>query len=116
MIIRFKKMNLGKVYHGTCKAFVVYALQNNNLFGGPEISYTPDLAHAKMFANSWATQRGRSRLKEFFGAIPEEYSQGVIIEISKEDIKGLKKTMDAGAIEFVGKGPIELNENVGFKE
>lgn len=108
-----------KLYHGTCRAFVEYARQRENKFG-PEnsnIYLTPDLNHARMFAEGWNTDRGRKLLEEYFGKeLPIDYSNGVIFEYDAKELGKLEIGIDAGGIiEIIKeKGPIplgrELNE------
>lgn len=101
-----------QLYHGTCKAFVVYALQNRGKFGPEkeEVSFTPDLKHALIFAQSWGTERGLSRLVEYFGEqINSELAEPILLEFRTSGLNPLKYRLDCGKDEFyLEKGPVDI--------
>lgn len=114
---RMKKI-LEKLYHGTCKAFVAYAMQNSGKFG-PEfdrISFTPDIGYAQIFAESWKSTRGLRRLRECFGesidGMLEKLSEAVILEVDSNSLNGrgqLTYRSDCGNDEwYLERGPIDL--------
>jgi len=100
-----------KLYHGTCRAFIEYALRNGGKFG-PEndsISFTPNKEHAKMFAESWRKSSGIKRLEDYFGVgLSEEFLEPVILELDSSFFE-LSYRKDCEADEFyIEKGPINL--------
>lgn len=105
-----------KLYHGTCKAFVAYALQNDGRFG-PEfdsISFTPTIEYAKTFADSWKTSRGLARLQDYFGSsingMLSELSEPLILEVNSNALEGLKFRRDCGHEEYyLERGSIDVS-------
>jgi hypothetical protein len=112
LVLMVYKNEPQKLYHGTCKAFVELAKERGENFGpDDEIYLTPDLEHAKMFAESWNTDRGRKRLGEYFKELPKEYAESVILEFDQDKLGDLEKSLDAGgAIQFSKKGPLKLDK------
>ncbi|MGC9309816.1 MAG: hypothetical protein ACP5D2_03940 [Candidatus Nanoarchaeia archaeon] len=101
-----------RIYHGTCMAFVQLANEREGLFGPDydSVSFTPDINHARMFANSWQTSAGRARLAEMFGNIPEQLVQPVILTFNPSELGQLNQTLDGNAIEYyVERGPVQIN-------
>lgn len=99
-----------KLYIGTCRAFVEYAKQRGNQFG-PDgtMWFTPDLAYAQEYANSWKTKAGKTKLVEYFGEkLPEEYSQGIVLEWDTNDLGNLKEDSCWGQRELSRNGPVKL--------
>lgn len=104
-----------RLYHGTCKAFVAYAHQNNGKFGSElGISFTPSLGYAQVFAESWGTPRGLERLQEYFshsiGRMLSELSKPVILRVRKPVfLKGIRSKLDCGNEEYyLERGSIDL--------
>lgn len=116
-IFKDLKMNTPKkLYHGTCKAFVAYALQNEGRFGSycDRVSFTPNLEHALMYAESWQTDRGQKRLGSmilFTGEMQRrEFAEPVVLEFEAEKLGPLKYNNDCGADEYyVERGPVNLD-------
>ena len=105
-----------QLYHGTCKAFIVYALQRGGMFG-PEssISFTPALDYSRIFAESWKESRGLQRLRDFFGESIDgaigELCEPVILQFNAHDLGHLTYRMDCGGEEyFVERGPIDVHK------
>ncbi len=105
-----------KLYHGTCKAFIAYALQNKGRFGSEcdGVSLTPILEHARVFAESWKSQRGLARLRDYFldsidGAL-SELSEPVILEFNARLLGRLKYRLDCGEDEYYVKGQVDINK------
>ena len=103
---------IARLYHGTCLAFVELARQRGRRFG-PEnnsVSFTPDYGHARIFAEGWMTPAGRKILKKYFGDLPTEYTQPVILEFNPEKLGQLNQRDDCGHAEFfIEKGPVNLD-------
>jgi hypothetical protein len=114
MILFIYESKEEKIYHGTCRAFVEFAEQQGGKFGpkGRELYFTPDLNHAKMFANSWNTKRGIKLLKDYFGDLPKQYAEPVVLEYDQNSLGQLEKKLDAGAVEMVKKGPVQLGKRM----
>ena len=109
-------MNSEKLYHGTCKAFVAFALQNGGKFGPncDAVSFTPDLGYARMFAESWQTPLGRKRLEDYFGKVlGTEIFKPIVLEFNflrLERLYNLHYRDDCGAEEFfVEEGPVDIS-------
>lgn len=107
-----------KLYHGTCNAFVAYALQNGENLG-PDydaVSFAPNIEHAKTFARSWQTSAGRKRLEEFFGKnLKEEHFEPIILEIRSSSLGKLQYREDCGEDEFyVERGPVSISSAKGI--
>lgn len=106
----------GKLYHGTCRAFIEYALQNQGRFGPDydSVSFTPDYEHARMFAEQWKTDAGKEMLKQYFDLDDENLEQllePLVLEFDANNLGELKQREDGNAVEFyVERGPISLNE------
>ncbi len=107
----------GRLYHGTCKAFIVYALQNGGKFGSEyySVSFTPSLEHAQVFAESWKTSRGLVKLRDFFSesidGVIDELSEPIILEFNARLLGKLKYRLDCGEDEYyVERGPVDINE------
>lgn len=107
-----------KLYHGTCRAFVDYALQNGGQFG-PEydnVSFTPDLEHAKDFANGWQKPGGLELLTQHFQDINPDFAEPVILIFGSDALGELHYRKDCGKDEFyVEKGPVSLDGVREFK-
>jgi hypothetical protein len=105
-------VNNHTLYHGTCRAFVAHALQNNGRFGPnyDHVSFTPEYDHASDFAEDWNTDRGYKRLQEYFGeGVARELAEPVVLEFQKSQFSKLKFRKDGDADEFyVEKGPVQL--------
>lgn len=107
------KMKNSRLYHGTCKAFVLYALQNKGKFGPDydSVSFTPDVEHAREFAESWRTPAGLQRLAEYFGKnLKRDMTRPVILQFSKLRLGDLKYRTDGENVDefYVGRGPVSL--------
>ncbi|HJO14810.1 MAG TPA: hypothetical protein QGG70_02060 [Candidatus Pacearchaeota archaeon] len=111
-------MKIPKIlYHGTCKAFLAYALLDNAGNLGPDydsVSFTPDIEHATMFADSWQGQIGMNHLKKYFGEdISPELAESVLLKFEGSGLgkMGYKKDGDADEY-FVEKGPVNLKNKM----
>ncbi|MAH07179.1 hypothetical protein CMI38_02930 [Candidatus Pacearchaeota archaeon] len=111
-------MKIPKIlYHGTCKAFLAYAMLDNGGKLGPDydsVSFTPDIEHAKMFADSWQGEIGMNHLKEYFGDdISEELAEPVLLKFEGNGLgkMGYKKDGDADEY-YVEKGPVNLENKM----
>ena len=106
-----------KLYHGTCRAFVAYALQHKGRFGS-EIgtSFTPDLEHAKTFAGSWNKARGVQRLREYFDQsiddLLPELSKPIILQFEVNDLGCLRYRTDCGRDEYFVEGQVDINKAI----
>lgn len=102
-----------RLYHGTCKAFVAYAMQNGNQFGPDydRVCFTPQMDHAQMFAEDWQKPAGLERLRQYFGDnIDERLTEPVVLEFDRARLGKLGYREDGGADEFyVEKGPVSLD-------
>lgn len=104
-----------KLFHGTCRAFILLALERGGNFGPDynSVSFTPELAHARMFADSWRTQAGMRRLRDMFGNTNEELAEPVVLEFNQENLPNLQYKRDGPADEFyVERGPVALPQGV----
>ena len=104
------------LYHGTCKAFVAYALQNEGRFGleFDNVSFTPELDHAKAFAHGWSRPSGLQLLLEYFGQSIEDMlpalSEPVILQFKATDLGQLQYRNDCGRDEYyVERGPVDIH-------
>tara|TARA_Y100000310_G_C20641750_1_gene794338 strand:- start:815 stop:1129 length:315 start_codon:yes stop_codon:yes gene_type:complete len=99
------------LYHGTCKAFVKLASQYEGKFGPSDFMwFTPEIEHAKMFAESWQKARGLARLKQMFETeIDPSLAEPVVLEFSSERLRELVREDDAGAVAYRAMGPVEIN-------
>ena len=69
------------LYHGTCRAF----------------------------AEQWQTAEGRTRLEQYFGRLPVEYAEPVILEFDRTSLGTLGRRLDGDVEEFfVERGPVRL--------
>lgn len=104
-----------RLYHGTCRAFVEYALQNKGKFGPDQdsVSFTPEYEHARMFADSWQTPAGRERLRKCFenvGNSIEQCMEPVVLVFDPTKLPELKQRDDCGHVEFfLERGPVSLD-------
>jgi hypothetical protein len=108
------KMKLPKIlYHGTCKAFVIYAWENEGKFGSDcyNLCFTSNFDYAKMFAQEYKTAIGRKKLDEMFESVPFEFFyEPVILEFDSNKFNQLKIGDDCGNIEYyLDKGPVDIN-------
>ena len=100
-----------KLYHGTCKAFVKHALQNDSRFGPDHdnVSFTPDLEHAKDYAAGWQRPGGLELLAQFFLNVTLDLAEPVILVFDGAALGKLRYRNDCGNDEFyVEKGPVSL--------
>ncbi len=102
-----------KLYHGTCKAFVAYALQNEGKLGpcSDSVSFTPKLDHARMFSESWKTPAGLKKLEDCFGEVLDlKFSEPVVLEFDSSTLGKLHYRKDCEIDEFyVECGPIDIS-------
>ena len=102
-----------KLYHGTCEAFVEYAKQQGGRFGPSydTVSFTPDIEHAKSFADGWNTPRGVNRLKEMFESeVNPEHAKPVLLTFDKTKLGKLGFRYDGGEPEYyVRNGSVDLD-------
>jgi hypothetical protein len=100
-----------KLYHGTCKAFIVYAEQMGKQFGpDSEMCFAANKDHSIAFAASWKKDTGKSMLEQYFGEkLDERLSDPVLFEIDSSALGELHYRNDCGQDTFyIEKGPVEM--------
>jgi hypothetical protein len=112
---------LSILYHGTCRAFLAYALENKGLFGPEdgETSFTLDLDHAICFAEQWSNKKCNSKsLEKYFGKdIDKHLEEPIILEITTKDLD-FNYRDDCGKREYFLPHALNLNyvKQIYFKE
>jgi hypothetical protein len=107
------------LYHGTCRAFLAYALENKGMFGpeNGELSFTPEINHAVLFSEQWGRKYGVKNLENYFGEIDDHLREPIILEIEQKDLD-FKYRKDCGADEYFLKSSLDLSKvkRIYFKE
>lgn len=107
------------LYHGTCRAFLAYALENKGLFGPEEgeLSFTPEINHAIDFSEQWGSKYGVKNLEKYFGKIDNHLREPIILEIEKKDLN-FEYRNDCGADEYFLRHSLDLSKvkRIYFKE
>ena len=109
------------LYHGTCRAFLAYALENKGSFGPEhgETSFTPDLDHAIYFAEQWSNKKCNSKsLEKYFGEnIEKHLEEPIILEIMTKDLD-FNYRNDCGKREYFLPHALNLSyvKQIYFKE
>jgi hypothetical protein len=105
-----------RLYHGTCRAFLAYALENKGKFGpeNGEVSFSPNLGYSVNFAKQWKCSKN---LEDYFGEIEDHLREPIILEINQEDLN-LKYRNDCGNDEYFSNQSLDLSKvrRIYFKE
>ena len=108
------------LYHGTCRAFLAYALENKGLFGPEdgEVSFTPNINHAIDFSEQWGRKYGVKNLENYFGKeIDKQLREPILLEIEPRNLN-LQYRKDCGADEYYINHSLDLSKikKIYFKE
>jgi len=111
---------LKSLYHGTCRAFLAYALENKGLLGPEdgETSFTPDLDHAIGYAEQWSNKRYEKSIENYFEKdVDTHLKEPVILEIALKDLQ-FRYRDDGGKREYYLSHALNLNyvKQIYFKE
>jgi len=117
-----KRQNI--LYHGTCRAFLAYALENKCLFGDEngKLSLTTELSHAIDYAEQWSTKGGFKSIEKYFGEdIEKSLCEPILLELNSKSIKKIKNLRynnDCGRGEYYLEGNLSLDfvKQIYFKE
>lgn len=99
------------LYHGTCRAFLAYALENKGKFGPEEgeLSFTPNLNHAILFSEQWGRKYGVKSLENYFGGVENHLREPIILELEKKDLD-FKYRKDCGTDEYFLNQCLDLSK------